>query len=130
MHDPNSKTPGTGLDGKLKYRVMYADNGMGLWGFTLTSLQAYGGRVMQGNDAIDNPAIEAKAKTTRKAKAKPSHDAKGKRSINLSLPVEDYERFVLHAMKMTNGNISELVCRLGREHLRDYHVTRTPTREA
>jgi hypothetical protein len=84
---------------------------------------------MNGNDAIDNTPVEPKSKPTRKAKAKPSNESKGKRSINLSLPIEDYERFVLHAMKMTNGNFSELVCRLGREHLRDYHVTRTPSQK-
>jgi hypothetical protein len=81
---------------------------------------------MHGNDAIDNTAVDPKPKPTRKAKPKPSNEGRGKRSINLSLPIDDYERFVLHAMKMTNGNISELVCHLGRTHLRDYHISRTP----
>ncbi len=84
---------------------------------------------MNENNGIDNSSVEGKVKATRKAKPKPMNEAKGKRAINLSLPIEDYERFVLHAMKMTNGNISELVCKLGREHLRDYHITRTPNRE-
>jgi hypothetical protein len=85
---------------------------------------------MNGNDAIDNQTVEPKAKPTRKPKPKTSNEGRGKRSINLSLPIEDYERFVLHAMKKTNGNISELVCQLGREHLREFHITRTPTRDA
>jgi hypothetical protein len=85
---------------------------------------------MNGNDAIDNTTVDPKPKPTRKGKAKPSNEGRGKRSINLSLPIEDYERFVLHAMKKTNGNISELVCQLGREHLREFHITRTPSREA
>ncbi len=76
-----------------------------------------------------NEGHTAKGKPARKAKAKPANEGKGKRSLNLSLPIEDYERFMLHAMKMTNGNISELVCQLGRQHLRDYHITRTPNRE-
>jgi hypothetical protein len=81
---------------------------------------------MNGNDAIDNTTIDPKPKSTRKAKPKSANEVRGKRSINLSLPIDDYERFVLHAMKMTNGNISELVCHLGRTHLRDYHISRTP----
>lgn len=72
----------------------------------------------------------AKGKPSKKAKPKAPTEGKGKRSLNLSLPYEDYERFMLHAMKMTNGNISELVCQLGRQHLRDYHISRTPNREA
>ncbi len=68
----------------------------------------------------------AKGKASRKAKAKPTSEGKGKRSLNLSMPVEDYERFMLHAMRMTNGNISELVCQLGRQHLREFHISRTP----
>jgi hypothetical protein len=85
---------------------------------------------MNENDAIDNTTVDPKPKTTRKAKSKPANEVRGKRSINLSLPIEDYERFVLHAMKKTNGNISELVCQLGREHLREFHISRTPTRDA
>jgi hypothetical protein len=81
-----------------------------------------------GDTATD--ANTAKAKPARKAKAKPASDAKSKRSLNLSLPIEDWERFQLHALRMTNGNISELVCRLGREHLREFHISRTPNRDA
>jgi hypothetical protein len=81
---------------------------------------------MNENDAIDMTPNQLKAKSIRKAKPKSSNEVRGKRSINLSLPIDDYERFVLHAMKMTNGNISELVCQLGRTHLRDFHISRTP----
>jgi hypothetical protein len=81
---------------------------------------------MDENNAIDMTPNQPKGKSPRKAKPKSSNEVRGKRSINLSLPIEDYERFVLHAMKITNGNISELVCQLGRTHLRDYHISRTP----
>jgi hypothetical protein len=76
------------------------------------------------------PVDNGKGKSTRKGKPKPVDKDKGKRSLNLSLPVEDYERFALHALRLTGGNISELVCRLGREHLREFHITRTATTRA
>ncbi len=84
---------------------------------------------MNGHDSTVNPPTEGKAKSPRKAKAKPASEGKGKRSLNISLPMEDYERFALHALKLTNGNISELIAQLGRQHLRDFHITRTPNRE-
>lgn len=84
---------------------------------------------IEGNGQAPMSGQGAKGKAPRKAKAKTASEGKGKRSLNLSMPVEDYERFMLHAMKLTNGNISELVCKLGREHLREFHITRTPTRD-
>jgi hypothetical protein len=72
-----------------------------------------------------NPANHGKGKPTRKGKSKAADTLKSKRSVNLSMPVEDYERFALHALRLTGGNISELVCKLGREHLREFHITRT-----
>ncbi len=68
----------------------------------------------------------ATGKTAKKGKVKTADQPKGKRSLNLSMPIQDYERFALHALRLTGGNISELVCRLGREHLREFHITRTP----
>ena len=70
---------------------------------------------------------EAKAKGRSRAKAKPANEARGKRSLNLSLPYADYERLALHALA-ADTTISELVCRLAREHLREVHLTRTATR--
>jgi hypothetical protein len=67
------------------------------------AVSPYGDTAMQGNQPIDNNASDGKAKATRKAKPKPINEGKGKRSINLSLPMEDYERFALHALKLTNA---------------------------
>lgn len=91
---------------------------------------------MQTDDANDNqpdgqPANSSnlsKGKSTKGRKPKPTGEVRGKRSINLSMTVEDYERFYIHALRLTGGNISELVCKLGREHLRDYHISRTGNR--
>lgn len=71
---------------------------------------------------------EGKAKGTKPRKAKPVSDGKGKRSLNLSIPVETYERLVIHAMRQTGGNISDLVTQLANDHLREYHLTRTAAR--
>ena len=79
------------------------------------------------DDQIVKPASGAKPKPSKAGKPKPARA--GKRACNLSLPTEDYERLLIHAMRMTNGNISELVCQLARTHLRDFHLARTPTRQ-
>lgn len=84
---------------------------------------------MEGHNPIDNSASEAKPKPTRARKPKTTDKATGKRSLNLSLPVDDYKRLATHAL-MQDINISDLVCKLAREHLREFHITRTPTREA
>jgi hypothetical protein len=84
---------------------------------------------MDGHSPIDNQAIEPKGKPTKARKPKSSDKATGKRSLNLSLPVDDYKRLATHAL-MQDINISDLVCKLAREHLREFHITRTPSREA
>lgn len=78
-------------------------------------------------DDTATPTRKPTSKPTRAARPKASQEPRGKRSLNLSIPVEDYERFVIHAMR-ANTTISELFCKLGREHLREYHLTRTATR--
>jgi hypothetical protein len=77
----------------------------------------------------DMPAQSSppKGKTTKKPKGKPAVDPK-KKSLNLSISVDTHERLALHALRMTDGNISALVERLAEQHLREYHITRTPTR--
>ena len=84
---------------------------------------------MDGHNPIDNQAVEPKAKPSRARKGKSAERAIGKRSLNLSLPVDDYKRLATHAL-MQDINISDLVCKLAREHLREFHITRTPNREA
>lgn len=79
-------------------------------------------------DETTTAAIEVKAKSPRKGKGKASSESKGKRSLNLSLPVDVYEKLVIHAMRQTNNNISDLVVRLVNDNLRDYHITRTPSK--
>lgn len=77
----------------------------------------------QGNASAPAP----KSKPAKRGKVKPADAARGKRSLNLSLPYEDYERLAIHSLK-EDITISELVSRLAREHLRDYHLARTPSR--
>lgn len=77
---------------------------------------------------IITPAVEGKPKSARKSKPKPSTEGKSKRSLNLSLPQEVYERLAIHAMRMTSGNISDLVSKLANENLRDFHISRTGTK--
>jgi hypothetical protein len=84
---------------------------------------------MDGSNPIDNQASEAKSKPTRARKPKAADKATGKRSLNLSLPVDDYKRLATHAL-MQDINISDLVCKLAREHLREFTIHRTPKSDA
>lgn len=68
---------------------------------------------------------QPKVKSSGRRKVKAASESKGKRSLNLSLPIDDFERLTIHAMKQTNGNLSDLVSRLIRDHLRDFHIART-----
>lgn len=79
------------------------------------------------SDDSNESAVVPKSKPARKSKGKAADTAKGKRSLNLSLPYEDYERLAIHALR-EDTTISELVCKLAREHLRDYHISRTGSR--
>jgi hypothetical protein len=83
---------------------------------------------MSAQDDMDAQVNTAKGKATKKSKPKPADTAKGKRSLNLSISVDTYERLMIHAMRQTKGNISDLVERLATDHLREFHLTRTPTR--
>lgn len=81
-------------------------------------------------DAIEPVAIDAaepKAKGTKARRAKAPKPQTGKRSLNLSLDNETYERLAVHALR-GNSTISELVTKLAQDHLREYHITRTPGR--
>jgi macrodomain Ter protein organizer (MatP/YcbG family) len=74
------------------------------------------------------PTNAAKAKAPRKAKAKPAIEGKGKRSLNLSLDYETYQRLALHALDL-DTTISAIVTQLANAHLRRVHLTRTAPRE-
>jgi hypothetical protein len=81
-------------------------------------------------DAIEPTVIDAdepKAKGPRPRKAKAPKPQTGKRSLNLSLDNETYERLAVHALR-GNTTISELVTKLANDNLREYHITRTPGR--
>jgi hypothetical protein len=83
---------------------------------------------MDSQSDMSASSVASKIKATKKPKAKPAVESKGKRSLNLSISVETYERLMIHAMRQTKGNISDLVERLATDHLREFHLTRTPTR--
>jgi hypothetical protein len=83
---------------------------------------------MDAQEGIPAQATAPKSKGSKKPKPKPAGDSKGKRSLNLSIGVDTYERLMIHAMRMTSGNISELVEKLAADHLREFHLTRTATR--
>jgi hypothetical protein len=82
---------------------------------------------MDADAVMPSPPGDQKVKPTRKPKGKPTTTPTGKRSLNLSLTTETYERLLIHAMRMTNGNLSDLVEKLATDHLREFHLTRTPT---
>jgi hypothetical protein len=82
---------------------------------------------LPGDDPVTMAAPDAKAKGARKPKGKAATEAKGKRSLNLSLPHEDYQRLAVHALD-EGKTISDLVCELARTHLRRVHLARTPSR--
>lgn len=82
---------------------------------------------MPSDQPISTPPVEPKAKPARTRKAKSTVTPTGKRSLNLSIPIEDHERLAIHAMR-SNMTISDLVCKLAREHCREWHLTRTPSR--
>jgi hypothetical protein len=84
---------------------------------------------MDANPLTPDSASDGKVKSPRKGKTKTADRPIGKRSLNLSLPLEDYERLAVHALRL-DTTISELVCKLARENLREFHITRTPTRDA
>lgn len=81
------------------------------------------------NDASVIDATEVKAKGTKARKSKAPVKATGKRSLNLSLDNETYERLAVHALRM-DTTISELVTKLAHENLREFHITRTASRNA
>jgi hypothetical protein len=88
---------------------------------------AHGDTAMNTDTDMDISTITAKGKPARKAKSKPPIEPKGKRSLNLSIPQEDYQRLAVHALD-EGKTISDLVCELARTHLRRVHITRTATR--
>jgi hypothetical protein len=92
-----------------------------------TTMEAYEPTDISPNDDTSSPSVALKGKPKSKGKSKSPVEPKGKRSLNLSIPHEDYERLAIHAMR-ADTTISELVCQLARTHLREFHLTRTAVR--
>lgn len=82
---------------------------------------------MSPTDPVSTGPHQDKPKGTRKPKGKPATEHKGKRSLNLSIPHDDHERLAVHALRM-GLTISDLVCQLARQHLREFHISRTANR--
>ncbi len=83
--------------------------------------------IQAGSDG-DLPSTKIKGKSARKGKVKPAIEGRGKRSLNLSLDYETYQRLALHALDL-DTTISAIVTQLANAHLRRVHLTRTAPRE-
>jgi hypothetical protein len=87
---------------------------------------------MESENHVDVSAPEAKAKGGRARRprgAKPPTDTGAKRSLNLRVDDETYERLTIHAMRRRT-TISALVMDLSREHLREFSIHRIGDRSA
>jgi hypothetical protein len=84
---------------------------------------------MDGNDPNSKPADDSKPKPAKARKSKLADKATRKRSLNLSLLMEDYTRLATHAL-MHDITISDLVSKLAREHLREFTVHRNAATNA
>lgn len=81
---------------------------------------------MDAKEQGDVDATEGKAKggrTRRKASAKASIEAGGKRSLNLRIDEDSYRRLSIHAL-MKNKTMSDLVMEFAQGHLREFSVHR------
>jgi hypothetical protein len=79
---------------------------------------------MEAKEQGDVDAPEGKARgvrTRRKASAKASIEAGGKRSLNLRIDEDSYRRLSIHAL-MRNKTMSELVMDFARDHLREFSM--------
>jgi macrodomain Ter protein organizer (MatP/YcbG family) len=84
---------------------------------------------MDANEAAVIDASEVKVKGIKARRTKAPKPQSGKRSLNLSLDNETYERLAVHALR-GGTTISELVTKLATENLREYHISRTAGRIA
>lgn len=80
---------------------------------------------MDAQDHLDISAPEDKGRAAR-ARRKPSARAPGdagKRSLNLRIDTDTYERLHVHALRR-RLTISELVMDISKTHLREYFISR------
>lgn len=83
---------------------------------------------MEGIEGNDVNASEAKGKGTKgrkRAAAKPPEITK--RSLNLRVDTDTYERLAVHALRR-DCTISELVMEFARTHLREFSIHRNATK--
>lgn len=80
---------------------------------------------MDAKNGASNGADEPTPRATRTRRRPAQAIAKPpKRSLNLRIEPDCYERLTIHAMKRRT-TISALIEQLAREHLREYYVART-----
>jgi predicted HicB family RNase H-like nuclease len=83
---------------------------------------------MAADDPIDQHAGDGKSRGGKPRKrTSPVVRRDGKRSLNLRVDFEAHERLAVHALRR-GTTISALVEGFAREHLREFHITRTATR--
>lgn len=85
---------------------------------------------MESQERVDSSVLEAKGKepkARKKTGAKTPTESTGKRSLNLRVDDETYERLTIHAMKRRT-TISDLVMELAKNSLREFSVHRVGVR--
>jgi hypothetical protein len=86
---------------------------MGVWGLT----------IMDAKNGSDLSAVEPARKAAKARRRATDAPKLPKRSLNLRVDEDCYERLSVHAMKRRT-TISALVEQFAREHLRDYYISR------
>jgi hypothetical protein len=87
---------------------------------------------MEAQEHVDANAPDGKGKGSKARKkpgAKTPTEGTGKRSLNLRVDDETYERLTIHAMKR-RATISDLVMEFARVHLREFSVHRNGQRNS
>jgi hypothetical protein len=85
---------------------------------------------MEVNEAIDVNVIEPKSKTPKtRMRANTKPDSSGKRSLNIRIDDDTYERLAVHALRRKT-TISALVMEYARTHLREFSIHRNSTKDA
>jgi tRNA U55 pseudouridine synthase TruB len=85
---------------------------------------------MDVNEAIDVNTTEVKSKAAKvRRRATTKADTSGKRSLNIRIDDDTYERLAVHAMRKKT-TISALVMEFARTHLREFSIHRNATKDA
>ncbi len=85
---------------------------------------------MDVNEAIDVNTTEVKSKAAKvRTRATTKADTSGKRSLNIRIDDDTYERLAVHALRRKT-TISGLVMDFARTHLREFSIHRNATKDA